>query len=112
MKPAVVVKETAKPATPATRVVNAVYFGLDDRLLLNVTAGVIERCMSETDAQWLMPADDAVRASLFGDPIPNVLKKVYVRVLAADGKSFSESLILSSDTCRFDYVDGKLSFVL
>jgi hypothetical protein len=107
-------KASARPviaAQEATKsVAKAVYFGLADQQLINVTASVIGQCANDASGTWQMPADDAERASLFGDPIPNVLKKVYVRALAADGKSFSETVILSSDACRFDYVDGGLSF--
>jgi hypothetical protein len=109
MKPALPTKEAVKSVIS---VIKAIYFGLDEQLLLNVTASVIEHCMSNADGTWTLPGDDAVRASLFGDPIPNVLKKVYVRVLTADGKNFSEIVILSSDTVSFDYQDGRLSLAM
>lgn len=108
-KAAVVVEDVVKSTKS---VVNAVYFGLEERLLLNVTASVIERCVNDANDTWELPADDAVRARVFGDPIPNVLKKVYVRSLQADGTSFSETVILSSDTASFNYLDGALSFAL
>lgn len=99
-----------KASEPSSGIVQAVYFGLDDQRLLNVTEKVIERCTSNIAGTWLIPADDAIRASIFGDPIPNVLKKVYVRVTQADGKSFLEVAILSRDTCLFDCLDGVLRF--
>jgi len=108
-KPAVIVETAAKPSKS---VLKAVYFGLDERLLLNVTAIVIKHCVNAEHGTWSLPADDLLRAKIFGDPIPNVLKKVYVKALQADGMSFSETEILSSDTPRFDYLDGELSFEL
>jgi hypothetical protein len=94
------------------QVVKAVYFGLAERLLLNVTSSVLESCANDAQGNWQMPADDAMRAKIFGDPIPNVLKQVYVRTINADGIGFSEIALLSYLRANFNYLDGLLTFHL
>ncbi len=101
-----------QPNKPVIKEAKAVFYGLDKHLLSNVTASVIDACKKDANGNWRIPADDAIRARIFGDPIPNVLKKVYVRSLQADGKNFSETVIFPSTTARFDYHDGLLTFEL
>lgn len=90
--------------------VKAAYYGLADRLLLNVTERVIQACINDTQENgcWSMPSDDLMRASLFGDPIPNVLKKVYLVVEQLDDEGVAKSIFLSKDSYAFTYFDGAL----
>jgi hypothetical protein len=91
-------------------VVKAVYYGLAERLLLNVTERVIQACINDTkdDGFWAMPEDDVVCASLFSDPIPNVLKKVCLLVEQIDDEGGVQTIFLSKDAYVFTYFDGAL----
>jgi hypothetical protein len=90
--------------------VKAAYYGLADRLLLNVTERVIQACINDTQESgcWAMPSDDLMCASLFGDPIPNVLKKVYLVVEQLDDEGMANSIFLSKESYAFTYFDGAL----
>ena len=90
--------------------VKAAYYGLAERLLLNVTERVIQACINDTqkNGYWAMPTDDLMCASLFGDPIPNVLKKVYLVVEQLDDEGVAKSIFLSKDSYAFTYFDGAL----
>jgi hypothetical protein len=96
----------------ASVLVKAVYYGLEERLLSNVTASIIEECIKDTsgDGFWPLPADDGERAIIFGDPIPNFHKKIFLRSQSLDGVSFSEIILSIGETCKFKYVDGVLSY--
>jgi glycosyltransferase involved in cell wall biosynthesis len=96
---------------PRTSTVKAVYYGLEEQVLLNVTAQIIQLCSNDAESKgvWVMPADDLVRARLFSDPIPYVAKKIYVRVDTLDGDGISEIVISSDYTCSFSYLNGIFS---
>ena len=91
--------------------VRAVYYGLEEQILKNITASVIEQCVhsNEPNDLWTMPADDVARAIIFGDPIPFTVKKVYVRMEGLEVGSISERVISSEEACAFRCVDGILS---
>jgi beta-1,4-mannosyl-glycoprotein beta-1,4-N-acetylglucosaminyltransferase len=89
--------------------VKAVYYGLEEEILINVTESVIQKCISEADNfLWAMPADDGERARIFGDPIPNLHKKILVKIDGFSGEGFSEVIILFGETCAFNYFNGVL----
>ena len=98
---------TATSGTP----VSAVYYGLEAQLLLNVTDSIIQKCLGEdaVNGTWTLPADDVARAISFGDPIPFIVKNVYLRKGALDGKGFSETIVSAENTCTFAYQEGVLS---
>jgi len=111
----------AKPEMKAAPVVNAsivkgapikaVYYGLEEQLLLNITAVVVRQCLADAEESvlWSMPADDVVRANMFGDPIPNVAKKVFVCVDRLDDAGVPATVFLYKDNYAFTYFDGVLS---
>ena len=87
-----------------------IYFGLKDQNLVDVTSHLIDRCLHDSSSGgWVMPKDDNARTSIFGDPVPNQVKKVYVRFHAVNDKLATESIISSGETCEFKYLDGVLS---
>jgi hypothetical protein len=109
--PAIKATSNAQSVSPANLRVKAVYFGLEERILKNITASVIEQCVhsNEPNDVWTMPADDVARAIIFGDPIPFIVKKVYVRMEHLVDGSISEQIISSEEACVFRCVDGILS---
>ena len=101
----------ANLVSPPTFRIKAVYYGLEEQILKNITASVIQECVhsNEPNDVWTMPADDVARAIIFGDPIPFIVKKAYVRMESlADGR-ISERVISSEEACTFRCVDGILS---
>ena len=88
-----------------------VYYGLQDHALADITAKVIKRCLDEasTDGSWTMPTDDVSRAQIFGDPIPNVVKRIFINVEKEDG-SIERTMISMGDECIFHYANGILTF--
>ena len=109
-KPETKATSFAQSVSPTTFRVKAVYYGLEEQMLKNITASVIEQCVhsNEPNDLWTMPADDVARAIIFGDPIPFTVKKVYVRVEGLGDGSISERVISSEEACAFRCVDGIL----
>ena len=101
----------AQSVSPPTLRVKAVYYGLEEQILKNITASVIEQCVHSNEPKdvWTMPADDVARAIIFGDPIPFIVKKVYVRMERLVDGNISERIISSEEACAFRCVDGILS---
>jgi hypothetical protein len=104
----------------------SIYYGIDGQSLINVTGDVIGKCIDEGDANgiWSMPKEDVYRSKIFGDPLPNVIKKVYIgfdRPLSNVVKKVYvgfdrlshvftlEGIILNDTNCQFKYNKGILS---
>lgn len=105
-------KNTAKITEIRTNAtVAAIFYGLDKLLLKNITDKIIQKCIA-SHGKWVLPANDVDRAVIFGDPIPNVVKNVLIKLSNnVVDRSFTEVTVLS-DICEFSYDKGDLTVEL
>ena len=91
----------------------SVFYGVEDHQT-DVTAHVIKQCIENKDSgsAWHMPASDNIRAQVFVDPLPNILKKVFIKTeLLGENRTLVET-ITADDECLFQYSDGKISITV
>jgi len=54
------------------------YYGIYDNKI-DITETVLEKCLNNNEI--FIPQDDNVRAELFGDPVPGILKSIFIKYL-------------------------------
>ena len=87
-----------------------VYYGLGEYELVDITAKVIDRCIYDKadSGLWSPPLDDAARARLFGDPVPNRAKEILVKSHTEDGHII-EKIVSAGELCSFSFNENILS---
>jgi len=90
-----------------------VYYGAEERDHVEITAKVIDQCITQGNSEgtWSMPANDADRARLFGDPLPNVVKTVVVRAENVSRDDLVEAHVPTTETRLFNYSGGILTLL-
>jgi hypothetical protein len=85
-----------------------VSYGKDYESSKDITWQIYSLCSSSNVArEWLLPPNDVSRAQLFGDPSPNVIKKIYAR--SSNGSIQSELIVIESwQAAKFLLRDGRL----
>lgn len=81
--------------------------------VVDVTSRVAALCADSKvwPGYFVLPPDDVARARIFGDPAPNVLKDVIIKLPLVGSEQFSDNVkVPATESCTFAFKNGELAF--